>query len=61
MNNFAMLFARPFLKLLHKSTGPILVEMFAMTSVAVRQLAEPRSEYLLCQKHISLEHFLNIN
>jgi len=30
-----MLFARPIYKLLHKSTGAILVEMFAITSVAV--------------------------
>jgi transposase len=34
--------------------------MFAITSVAVPMLRQPRSEYLLCQKHISLERFINV-
>jgi transposase len=31
--------------------------MFAMTSVVVPLFRKPRSEYLLCPKHISLEHY----
>jgi len=40
-----------------KARAPILVEMFAMISVVVPVFRQPRSEYFLCQKHISLEHF----
>jgi hypothetical protein len=53
-----MLSVRPILELLHNSTSAILVEMFAMTSVAVSLIGENPVQNIYSAKSASPESFL---